>query len=194
MAKTEGLPDLGDTGYRSYIGPMIEDALRATYPGITAAKVTSAAATFRAYNLATGWRATEIYPAMPAALAALQAAGYVLHVASAKPQDVVDKQLPYFDLTQYFTSWYGSIPSDPQRAGKVKVLAYALAVNALSPADCVMIGDRQDDIHGGQANATHTVGVTWGFGPRGELRQAGAETIIDQPEELLDAVAQVTAE
>jgi phosphoglycolate phosphatase len=47
-----------------------------------------------------------------------------------------------------------------------------------------MIGDRMHDIVGAAANGMASIGVLWGYGDRGELEDAGASRIAEQPEEL----------
>ena len=39
-----------------------------------------------------------------------------------------------------------------------------------------------------RALGLHAVGVTWGIGSAAELRDAGADVIVDEPRELLDVV------
>jgi phosphoglycolate phosphatase len=56
----------------------------------------------------------------------------------------------------------------------------------------VMVGDRKYDIVGGKKWGLYTVGVTYGFGSREELEDAGPDHIVDHPLALIDAVAALT--
>ena len=47
-----------------------------------------------------------------------------------------------------------------------------------------MIGDRSHDVLGARANQVAALGVTWGYGTRDELTQAGALALCDKPAEL----------
>ena len=47
-----------------------------------------------------------------------------------------------------------------------------------------MVGDRSFDIIAAHAHGLPAIGVTWGIGTREELRDAGADAIIDRPDEL----------
>ena len=47
-----------------------------------------------------------------------------------------------------------------------------------------MVGDRKHDILGGKANDIQTVGVLWGYGSRQELIEAGADMLIEDPQDL----------
>jgi len=48
-----------------------------------------------------------------------------------------------------------------------------------------MIGDRHHDIEAGAQHSARTIGVTWGFGTRQELTDAGANHVVDHPNEIL---------
>jgi phosphoglycolate phosphatase-like HAD superfamily hydrolase len=49
-----------------------------------------------------------------------------------------------------------------------------------------MIGDTVFDIRAGKAAGAQTVGVLCGFGEQAELRQAGADLILEKPSDLVD--------
>lgn len=50
--------------------------------------------------------------------------------------------------------------------------------------ECLYVGDSEVDVRTGRNAQVRTVGVAWGFRSREDLALAGAETIIDSPEEL----------
>jgi phosphoglycolate phosphatase len=45
--------------------------------------------------------------------------------------------------------------------------------------DTVFIGDSPTDVRTARAAGVRLVGVSWGFRPEGELRAAGAVTVVD---------------
>ena len=55
----------------------------------------------------------------------------------------------------------------------------------VSPEETLMVGDSQPDIQVGIAAGVMPVGVTWGFRSETELKEAGAEVIVNQPLEIL---------
>ncbi|QSO47602.1 HAD hydrolase-like protein [Alicyclobacillus mengziensis] len=63
------------------------------------------------------------------------------------------------------------------------------AASFASSTFVVMVGDRKYDIVGGKKWGLRTVGVTYGFGSREELQNAGADDIVDRPLALMDAIA-----
>ena len=58
----------------------------------------------------------------------------------------------------------------------------------IAPDKCIFVGDSDIDIQTGIAAGMKTVGVAWGFRGEQELRNAGADIVINQPQELLHYV------
>ena len=50
----------------------------------------------------------------------------------------------------------------------------------------VMIGDRRYDIEGGKACGLQTIGVLYGYGSREEFEAAGADNIVETPEDIVN--------
>ena len=63
----------------------------------------------------------------------------------------------------------------------------------LTKDECLYIGDSDTDMQTGNAAGRATVGVTWGFRPEEELRDAGARFIIHLPMELAPLLDRQTA-
>lgn len=57
--------------------------------------------------------------------------------------------------------------------------------------DTVIIGDTTFDMEMGKAAGTKTIGVTWGYHEPGELRDAGADILVDRYADLPAAIDQV---
>jgi phosphoglycolate phosphatase-like HAD superfamily hydrolase len=58
----------------------------------------------------------------------------------------------------------------------------------VQPDECLMIGDTTVDIRAAKASSAQSVGVLCGFGEERELRQAGADLILDSTALLADAL------
>ncbi len=58
----------------------------------------------------------------------------------------------------------------------------------LDKENCIMIGDRMFDIEGAVEAGVDSIGVTYGFGDRAELVNAGAMYIVDSPKEILSVI------
>lgn len=129
---------------------------------------------------------TRVYPGMRAAIEQLARQGPV-GVVTSKPLAYTVPILEAAELDDRFVLIEG--PSLAETESKVDTLARALrGLGGVDPADA-MVGDRRHDVDAGRAHSIHTVGVTWGFGTRAELLDAGVELIVDEPGQLPDAVA-----
>lgn len=64
----------------------------------------------------------------------------------------------------------------------------ALSLMGVTPAEAIYVGDSDTDVETAHNAGLFCVGVSWGFRSRHVLEMAGAECIIDAPDELLDIV------
>ena len=138
------------------------------------------------YNV-KGYLENSVYLGIPGQLAMLLEMGYVLSLATSKPTVSASAILEYFDLTRYFSYEFGS-NLDGSLSDKSILLKHALAVTGFEPNNALMIGDRQYDIIGAKSNLIKSVGVSYGYGSANELREAGADLLIEKPAELAKAV------
>ena len=138
------------------------------------------------YNV-KGYLENRVYLGIPGQLAMLLEMGYVLSLATSKPTVSASAILEYFDLTRYFSYEFGS-NLDGSLSDKSILLKHALAVTGFEPNNALMIGDRQYDIIGAKSNLIKSVGVSYGYGSTNELREAGADLLVEKPAELAKAV------
>ena len=138
------------------------------------------------YNV-KGYLENSVYLGIPGQLAMLLEMGYVLSLATSKPTVSASAILEYFDLTQYFSYEFGS-NLDGSLSDKSILLKHALAVTGFEPNNALMIGDRQYDIIGAKSNLIKSVGVSYGYGSTNELKEAGADLLVEKPAELVKAV------
>lgn len=123
------------------------------------------------------------YPGIPETVAELKKRGFRLAMLSNK-QDPYVRSLAAqlfpagtFDLVRGQTD-------KPKKPDPTVPLEFIAALH-LQPSRCVMIGDSSVDIQTGKNAGMLTVGCSWGFRPRSSLEEAGADYIVDRPEELL---------
>lgn len=125
----------------------------------------------------------EPYPDVPAALEALQGAGFRLFVATSKPHVFARRIIDHFGLSRYFHQVYGS-ELDNRNADKRDLIRHIVDRERFDPAAAVMIGDREHDAIGARANRIAAIGVTWGYGSRQELLEAGVACLVERPCDL----------
>lgn len=104
-------------------------------------------------------------------LASLKQAGKQLIVATSKPEEFSIQILKHFGLYDYFDFVAGAT-MDRKRSKKSDVIQYALEQNGITDlAHTIMIGDREHDVLGAQAQKLDSIGVLYGFGSREELKK-----------------------
>ena len=133
----------------------------------------------------TGLYENHVFPEVSETLKTLQAQGYRLFLATAKPEIYAKQILEHFDLLQYFVYPYGS-ELNGERTNKADLIAYIIEKEQLNPAECLMVGDREHDIFGARRNGIETIAVEYGYGADEELTAAKPQARIESFAELLD--------
>lgn len=130
---------------------------------------------------------TRPYPGIEALLQALAERGVKMAVVSNKMNEAV---VPLVDF--WFGRWVpvavgegDGVPKKPAPQG----VRRALQRLESTPERSLYLGDSDVDVETARNAGLFAVGCTWGFRERAVLEQAGADRIIDRPEELLPLFA-----
>ena len=123
-----------------------------------------------------------LFDGVAEAIEALDAAGWVLGVATGKSDRGLALILEHHGLTKRFVTLQTADrhPSKPHPA----MLETAIAEAGASPATTAMIGDTSFDIAMARNAGTHAVGVAWGYHEAHELTAAGAHRVSTDAREL----------
>lgn len=126
---------------------------------------------------------TEVIPGIEPVLDAIGDRARMAVVTS-KPAAAAEPLLEHLGLRSAFVAVHAP-DADHRVEPKAVTLARALAhLVPTGAVKAVMVGDRSHDVIAGRACGTATIGVTWGAGDREELLDAGADAVVDTPEEL----------
>ena len=177
-----GEPCPSDTELERYIGPPLHISFGAIL-GADSPRTSTAIDLYRERFSATGIFENKIYPGIPAALRSLTELGAVLMVATSKPTSFAERILEHFGLSSHMRAIYGS-ELDGTRSDKAELIAHILKTQSMTPATTCMVGDREHDMMGANANGVFAVGALWGYGSRQELLDAGAAALCEEPREL----------
>jgi phosphoglycolate phosphatase len=185
-----------DDQVRSVIGPPFE----VSFPtlGVPGHDIERVVAAYRERYEDVGLFENEVYPGIADMLDELATAGFVVSLATAKPQTTAIRIVEHFGFSHHFAVQAGATDDvGVGRRTKAQVITYALAELGLGGDDLgrhrnghhvVMIGDRDHDVEGARLNGIDCIGVTWGFGSPAELEDAGARALVDSPTEVAAAV------
>ena len=170
-----------------FIGPPLTDSFEKYY-GFSEEDALIAVEYYREYFKPKGIYENEIYSGVPELLKSLKESGKTVILATSKPEIFAIEILKYFGIDEYFDFVAGAT-LDKQRTKKGDVIAYALnSCNITDKSDCLMVGDREQDIKGAIANGIDSLGVLYGYGDFEELSNAGATYIAKTVDEIIKYV------
>ena len=170
-----------------YVGPPLRGTFAELLNTDCLEAVEEAVACYRERFGTVGMYENEVYPDVPGGLSCLRDAGHNLWVVTSKPEVYAREILRHFALDSFFEGIYGSELSGAM-VDKAELIAHVLEREGISPDSACMIGDRAQDIAGGQANGTCTIGVLWGYGSEDELRSARPDALVGTIRELCDYI------
>lgn len=127
---------------------------------------------------------TRPYPGIVELLEELKGRAVHLAVLSNKPDDfvkLISGELFGADCFEIVMGQGHGLPCKPDPAGVLDILKQMRA----APDEALCLGDSGTDMATAIAAGARAVGVSWGFRDRSELLAAGANYIIDKPNELL---------
>ena len=178
-----GLKTPSDDDVRRAIGPPLRQTFGNLLATREASRIEEALRLYRERFSVTGLLENRVYPGLSEMLANLDMVGCRLFVATSKPSVYAQKIVDHFGLTQYFVAVYGS-NFDGRLENKADLIHHLLDSEHLAARDTVMVGDRSQDMLGAKAHGLSAIGVTWGYGSRKELEDAGADVICSSPTEV----------
>jgi phosphoglycolate phosphatase len=126
---------------------------------------------------------TAPYPGVTKMLEALKGRGMLLAVASNKYHSatVAVTRLYFRDgLFDFVHGHQEDLPLKPHPA-----IVHAILEKAgIAPGETLYVGDSDVDVQTARNAGTRSIGVTWGFRSREELRVNGADFVVDAPDEI----------
>jgi phosphoglycolate phosphatase len=141
----------------------------------------------------SAWRALRedgmrepLYPGALATLQELDRRGHPLAIATGKSRPGLLSVLDHHGLTPLFASLQTADrhPSKPDPS----MLEQAMRETGSAPGATLMVGDTSFDMAMARAAGVGAVGVAWGYHPAQALAQAGAASVLERFEDLLDLV------
>ncbi|MDD6794943.1 MAG: HAD family hydrolase [Clostridiaceae bacterium] len=169
-----------------FIGPPLDISFKEFY-GFDSEESKLALKYYRERYSEIGLFENKIISGIPEVLDQLKKSGKILLVATSKPTIFSIKICDKFNLSQYFHKILGS-ELNGERSNKWEVINELIKEYNCSLDDAIMIGDRKHDIIGAKKCGISSIGVQFGYAEKGELAEAGADYIVNRPEELLNII------
>lgn len=132
------------------------------------------------------FKTTEIediytFPQIREALPILKGKNYRLFTTSLQILEVVERELEFLGLREYFDVVAGDSPTSPA-ISKTQIAAHVIAKYKLKKADTVLVGDTVFDREAAIQNGVCFIQVAWGYG--------GNESGINTANALLDKICE----
>jgi phosphoglycolate phosphatase len=180
-----GLPTIDKASLSRHIGPPLRESLSELIdetgaPDIDLGRLIE---TYREAYSALSLELALAYPGIPQLLDRLDGQAR-LGVVTSKPRRFA---LPILGALE-FSSHLEVIEGPRTGEDEPKAITLARALSALgvnaTTGDVWMVGDRSHDVAAGRSAGATTIGVTWGFGSAAELIAAGADRLVDSPDDI----------
>jgi phosphoglycolate phosphatase len=168
-----------------FIGPPLQDSFM-RFCGFDEAKALRAIELFRERYAPIGKFENAAAPGMPELCARLKDRGYVLALASSKPEEMCVPICEKFGFAPSLSAITGSPPvGDWEKADVIRETMRRLGLTEADRAQILMVGDRKFDVAGARACGIDCVGVEFfGYAAPGELAEAGAVAVVRTAAEL----------
>ena len=102
------------------------------------------------------------------------------HFAAVKIAEKILSPIKFFEIV-------GDEPGKPRKPDPTRALDIAKKIG-VQPSEVAYFGDTAVDMNTAHNEKFFSVGVTWGFRPKKELEESGAEIIVNHPREILEKV------
>jgi phosphoglycolate phosphatase len=181
-----GYPEHPVEAYRWFVGDGSAVLVRRALPPDCrdAGKIQTCLERFIA-DYTENWRCrTTAYPGIADLLESLLTRELKLAVVTNKPHRFTGKMMAHYFPETPFNPILGQREGIPKKPDPAQALAAAQQMQA-APCNCLFVGDSGVDIETARRAGMGAIGAGWGFRPRSELSDAGADQIIDHPMDLL---------
>lgn len=168
-----------------FIGPPLDPVFREKY-GMTEDEAWQSVIKYRERFDVQGIFECCLYDGVKDVIIDMKQKGYVLALASSKPESACRRILDHFELTPYFDEVVGSTldGSISTKEEVLEELGRRMASFCIDKEEMCLIGDTKYDAAGAKAFGIRCVGVGYGFGTREDMLAAGAEAVFDRIEEV----------
>lgn len=182
-----GLPIPDQDTLRSFVGPPLSETFELRF-GLTGKAQDDAIGLFRKNYPVYGLNRNEMFSGVREMLEVLRDRGCILAIATSKPEVHVRRIIADFRISHLFEYIAGST-MDKSRTQKSEVIEYALeSLGSPDRGRVLMVGDRFYDVEGAHKCGLACMGVTYGYGSREELMEAGADYLADTPAQVAEFI------
>ena len=168
------------------IGLTLEDAFKVLYPGMAAEKYILLRDTYRRiFKENRKILVPGLFPEVMATLEELRRRGYLMSIASSRLSPSLHSFLEDMKIAHLFEYAVGGDNVEHPKPAPDAVLQILRHYN-LSAEEAFVVGDMPFDINMATNAGVKSCGVTWGNADAAQLKESGANYIIDKLSQLLE--------
>ena len=176
--------------FYKFIGPPLVASFKKYYD-FPEEQAVEAVAVYRERYNKIGLFECSLYPGVRECIEKLKAQGYLIGMASSKPEVSCRRILEHFGILELFDDVVGAT-FDGRIDTKEEVLNEVMRRWSDVPKDeMCLIGDTMFDVEGANQVGIRTVAVTFGFGNVQEMVEAGAVAVCEDMAKLPEIVEQL---
>lgn len=190
-----GFPVPAREAVRRVVGLPLEIAIARLLPEVDAGTLARLVAGYKdafGADRRAGRHVSPLYPGAAEAVAAVEASGWLIGIATGKSRRGLLATLEELGWRDRFVV-LRTADDGPGKPAPDMVLS-AIAETGVRPADTVMVGDTTYDIAMARAARVGAIGVGWGYHDAGELTGAGAHAVVRSFAEVPAAVRRLWKE
>jgi pyrophosphatase PpaX len=179
-----------DDEWRALIGRPLIDSFREFVPHEP--EVERLIGRYREYQLEHHDRLVRAYDGIVDVIRRFAAESYPMALVTSKADWLAQRALVHVGLDDAIPVVVGC-DSCTRHKPHPEPVERALALLRAEPRGAIFVGDSPHDVEAGRAAGVYTVGVSWGAFTRDEMLQSGADLVIDEIEQLPQAVERFAA-
>jgi len=180
----KGLPTVSESVIKKNIGPPLKEVLVNLVPTASEKEISELATLYREYFSSEGLYELEFYDGIPEMLECLGQENVRLCILSSKPTVFIERILERYAYGKYFAEIDG-VSLEYTNKTKNERLNDRIRNEGLDPTECIVVGDRAEDLNAARRCGTDFIGVLFGYGSEAELN--GSVTV-RSAEELKDSL------
>jgi len=177
-----GFPPLPDDRLRTFIGPPVFESFRRELP-MSDEQAAEAVEKYRERYSESGIFRLRVYDGIENLIKELKNSGIKVAIASSKPEKFVMRLIDYLNISSLI-DFIAAPESDKAPEGKTVLVERAVNHFGVDKSRALMVGDRYFDIDGANGAGIESIGVTFGYGSREELENAGSTYLADNTEDI----------
>jgi len=178
-----GIDEQDPENLKRFIGPPAHYAFCEFYD-FSEEDAIKAIEVFRERFSVKGIYENKLYPGIFNMLKTLKEHGKKVALATAKPEVFAKTVIKYFDIEQFFDCVVGT-SLDNTDHNKTFILNQVLKKLNADKNTSVMVGDRKFDIEAAKECGIASIGAEYGYAPKNELKNCGADFLARSADDLL---------